>query len=102
MQVRQQGGVRWLEVDADPAVLWPQLKAFWRQTGFGLVRSNPRLGIMQTNWVESHGDAPRGVRLRDTYRLRLERGNDDTTDVYISHRGVAEVQANGKTRWELL
>ncbi|MDQ4147934.1 MAG: outer membrane protein assembly factor BamC [Pseudomonadota bacterium] len=101
MRVHHQGGVRWLEVDADPAVLWPQLKAFWRQTGFDLVRSNPRLGIMQTNWVESDGDAPPGVPLRDTYRLRLERGDDDTTDVYITHRVVAQVKADGRTRWEL-
>ncbi|HEX2242108.1 MAG TPA: outer membrane protein assembly factor BamC, partial [Gammaproteobacteria bacterium] len=101
MRVHQQGGVRWLEVDADPAVLWPQLKAFWRQTGFDLVRSNPRLGIMQTNWVESDRDAPPGVPLRDTYRLRLERGDDDTTDVYITHRVVAQVKADGRTHWEL-
>ncbi|HKF95924.1 MAG TPA: outer membrane protein assembly factor BamC [Gammaproteobacteria bacterium] len=100
IQVRQEGGVRWLEVNADPAVLWPKLRAFWRQAGINLERNNPQLGIMQTDWIEPSGDALSDDDLRDSYRLRLERQDTDTTNVYISHRGVAQFDANGVARWE--
>jgi outer membrane protein assembly factor BamC len=84
MRVRHEGGVRWLEVDADAAVLWPQMNDFWREAGLELARSDPRLGIIQTEWTEPSSIAG----LRDSYRLRLERQDVETTNVYITHRGA--------------
>lgn len=99
-QVRQEGGVRWLEVNTDPAVLWPKLAAFWRQAGINLERNDPQLGIMQTDWIEPSMDMLSGSNLRDSYRLRLERQNAEITNVYISHRGVARLGAGDVTQWE--
>jgi outer membrane protein assembly factor BamC len=95
MRVRHQGAVRWLEVDTDPAVLWPRLNNFWRQAEIDLAREDPRLGIIQTEWIQ-----PAGAELRDSYRLRLERQDADTTNVFISHRGAVMPSDAEARQWQ--
>lgn len=99
MRVRRAGAVRWLEVDTDPAVLWPKLDDFWRQAGIDLAREDPRLGIIQTDWVEPEGGAAADIGMRDSYRLRLERQDADTTNVFITHRGAART-GEGAALWQ--
>jgi outer membrane protein assembly factor BamC len=104
VQLRRDGQIRWLNVKASPEDLWPQLRDFWRTQNLVLVRDEPTLGIMETEWSENRAGIPLGVtrgflsRLvgtiydagtRDQYRLRVERING-TTDVFISHRGAVE------------
>ncbi len=116
LRIERQGTTRWLVVPQSPEQLWPLLKAFWTQRGFVLEVDDARVGVMETNWSENRARLPDDVvrntvgRLlgtlfdsgeRDKYRTRVER-TASGSEVYISHRGVAEVYTNERregTTW---
>jgi outer membrane protein assembly factor BamC len=117
VQLRRDGQMRWLSVQASPEELWPQLRAFWRAQNLTLARDEPAVGVMETEWAEDLAGIPLGgargllartlgslydAGTRDQYRLRVERQNGGT-EVYISHRGAVERGgADGQTsRWEI-
>ncbi len=106
MHIERDGSERWLVVKQPPEVLWPQLKAFWQESGFVIAVDQPAVGIMETDWAENRAKIPQdflretlgkvfdslwSTGERDKFRTRLERGADGTTEIYISHRGVEEV-----------
>jgi outer membrane protein assembly factor BamC len=117
VQLHRDGQLRWLSVQASPEELWPQLRAFWREQNLGLVRDEPAVGIMETEWAEDLAGIPLGgtrgllartlgtiydAGTRDQYRLRVERQNG-ATEVFISHRGAVERTDDGGQagRWEI-
>jgi outer membrane protein assembly factor BamC len=121
MQIRRAGAERWLVVPEAPEKLWPLVKDFWQDNGFLLKVEQPETGVMETEWNENRARIPNdGIRSiigkvldsaystgeRDKYRTRLERGSEpNTTEVYISHRGMVETIVNTQsgsenTRWQ--
>jgi outer membrane protein assembly factor BamC len=120
-RIERAGTQRWLVVDGSPDALWPTVKAFWQEIGFVVNVEVPEAGVMETDWAESRAKIDDGIirgalgkllgsvsstAERDKFRTRLERGaNGQTTEVYISHRGMIEVFANSaigdeKTMWQ--
>jgi outer membrane protein assembly factor BamC len=117
MTVRREGNVRWLELRAAPDNLWQALRAFWRDQGFELVRDEPAIGVMETDWRESQAGVDVGEFRRamarvlgtrhdagyqDKFRVRLEREEEGLTNVYIAHRGVDQTVEDpqvGGIRW---
>jgi outer membrane protein assembly factor BamC len=106
VQVRRDGDQQWLLVQGTPEQVWPRAKEFWLQQGFLISKEDPRLGILETDWAENRADIPQGpIRnligkaidsvyssaTRDKYRVRLEKADDASTEVYLTHRGVEEV-----------
>lgn len=101
------GGQRWIVVQAPPEKVWPEVREFWMGNGFILTIDNPSIGILETDWLENRAKISqdwfssmlRKVSSRfmstgelDRYRTRIERGADgNTTEIYISHRGMKEV-----------
>ena len=118
MRVEGQGEHRWLVVDQTPEKIWPLLKEFWQETGFTLPMDDMRLGIMETDWNENRGKLPLDFVRRtvgklldtlystgelDKYRTRVERNANGGTEIYITHRGLAEVFKDDqriKTTWQ--
>jgi len=115
VQLRRDGQLRWLHVEATPEALWPQLRQFWRDQNLTLARDEPTVGIMETEWAENLAGIPVGATrgllaralgtvydagTRDQYRLRVERTNG-ATEIFISHRGAVErgVADGQSTRW---
>lgn len=108
--VERSGSERWLVVSEPPEKVWPIVKEFWQESGFLIKVEQPEAGVMETDWAENRAKAPEGFMKnafgsaldgvyatseRDKYRTRLEPGSEpNTTEVYISHRGVAEVYTN--------
>jgi outer membrane protein assembly factor BamC len=105
MRIVREGDTRWLVVPMAPEQLWPQLQAFWAESGFKLTMDDARVGVMETDWAENRAKLPQDAiratlgRLienlmdtgeRDRYRTRIER-TDKGTEIYISHRGLQEV-----------
>ena len=86
------------------------VKDFWQGLGFLIKTESPETGVMETDWAENRAkikqdpirnllggilDGAYSTGERDKFRTRLERGaQPNTTEIYISHRGVAEVYVN--------
>ncbi|MCX8098622.1 MAG: outer membrane protein assembly factor BamC [Casimicrobiaceae bacterium] len=119
VRIERAGTERWLVVNAPPEVVFGRLREFWSSLNLSLVVDDPRIGIMETDWAENrariHDDPIRRTigRLfdnvyssgtRDKYRVRIERAPNNTTEVYVSHRGLEEKNIGTGTqpvfRWE--
>ena len=111
IQVKREGSQMWLQVGRAPDVLWPQIKEFWKDSGFTLVKEEQAVGLMETDWAENRAKLPQdfvrrnlGKLLdslystgeRDKFRIRLERTSDNQTEVFITHRGLIESGGGGR------
>ena len=119
VRVERAGTQRWLVVPQTPEKLWPMVKEFWQELGFLIKIEAPETGVMETDWAENRAKIPQdfirnvlgkvfeglySTAERDKFRTRLERGAEPgTTEIYISHRGVAEVYTSERqdyTVWQ--
>ena len=119
VRVERAGTQRWLVVSQTPEKLWPMVKEFWQELGFLIKIEAPETGVMETDWAENRAKIPQdfirsmlgkvleglySTAERDKFRTRLERGAEPgTTEIYISHRGVAEVYTSERqdyTVWQ--
>ena len=120
LKLERSGTERWLVVPESPEKVWPKVKEFWQEVGFLIKVERPEAGVMETDWVEDRSKIPQdGVRNllgrfvdglyssgeREKFRTRLERGSQpDTTEIYITHRGLVEVYVNqprdSQTAWQ--
>jgi len=106
MRVERAGTQRWLVVAEPPEKLWPLVRDFWQENGFLISVNVPEAGVMETDWAENRAKIPQdwirnmlgklidqiySTAERDKFRTRLERGEDGSSEIYISHRGMIEV-----------
>ena len=115
------GDQRWLVVKGEPNVVWPIVRDFWVEAGYPLVREQPELGIMETEWYEDRSKIPDDIirrtigkvfdkiystGRRDKFRTRLEKGTEPgTTEVFVSNRAMEEIYIgaqNDTTKWQPL
>lgn len=119
VQMQRAGLQRWLVVKLPPEQVWLMVRDFWQESGFLLAQENPQIGYMETDWAESRPRVPVGgitglmnkalgflaaMPERDKYRTRLERTADGETEVFLSHKGMAEVyyrERENNTRWQV-
>lgn len=119
MRIERAGTQRWLVVSGTPEKLWPIVKEFWQEMGLLVDVEMPEAGILETDWAENRAKLPQdfirstlgkifddvySTAERDKFRTRLEKGSEpDTTEIYISHRGMIEVyvsEGKTETRWQ--
>lgn len=118
VRLERAGTQRWLVTKQTPEQLWPQLQAFWAERGFQLEIEQRETGLMETNWNENRAKLPQDfirntigkvfeniydTGERDRFRTRVERSAEGGTEIYISHRGLAEVYTNERkdsTVWQ--
>jgi len=118
VHIERAGTQRWLVVPQSPEVLWPIIKEFWQELGFLIKTEVPEAGIMETDWAENRATIPHDLirtflstfldsiystAERDKFRTRLERNENGSTEIYISHRGMSEVLEGGslnRTIWQ--
>jgi outer membrane protein assembly factor BamC len=106
MRIERSGTQRWLVVNEPPEKLWPLVRDFWQENGFLISVNVPEAGVMETDWAENRAKIPQdwlrnmlgkiidqiySTAERDKFRTRLERTEDGSTEIYISHRGMIEV-----------
>jgi outer membrane protein assembly factor BamC len=110
IKIERTASERWLVIPEPPEKVWPVVKSFWQDQGFLIKMENPETGVMETDWAENKAkiredpirnaitgflSGGNSTGERDKFRTRLERGAvPNTTEVYISHRGVTEVYQN--------
>ena len=118
IRVERAGKQRWLVVNRPADKLWEPLKDFWQEQGFTLTLDQSTLGIMETDWHENRGKIPMDMIRsalgkvfdglysspeRDKFRTRLERDANGNTEIYISHKGMAEIytsEGRETTAWQ--
>jgi outer membrane protein assembly factor BamC len=117
MRVMRDGELRWLSVDMSPEKVFSMTADFWTDAGFTLEVTDPKAGLLVTNWAENRAKIPEswlrqalGFVLdslydsgtRDKFRTRIERAGS-RTEVYISHRHMEEIarisSADVSVRW---
>jgi outer membrane protein assembly factor BamC len=117
-RIERQGNQRWLAVNMPPEKAWPILLEFWPSVGLAVEKSDQTTGVMETVWAENRAKLPQDLLRRtlgralnslyetgeqDRYRARLERTTKDTSEIYISHRGMIEVFTSSqqdRTAWQ--
>ncbi len=116
IRAERDGDKRWLVMESPPEQVWPKVREFFLQNGFLIKEEDPRIGILETDWLENRADIPKdpirsiiskvfdslySAATRDKYRVRLERGKEpNTTELYLTHRGVEEVGQGSSTIWQ--
>lgn len=106
VRVERAGSQRWLVITEPPEKVWGLVKDFWQDNGFLVRLELPEAGVMETDWAENRAKLPNDLvrRMlgkvleqvystgeRDKFRTRLERSEEGTTELFISHRGMVEV-----------
>ncbi len=117
-RIERAGDQRWLAVDVAPEVAYAVVKEFWLSIGLAIEREDPAAGIVETVWAENRAKLPQDIIRRtigrvfdtlystgeqDKYRTRIERTAKNTSEIYISHRGMIEVftsPAQDSTKWQ--
>ncbi len=114
VQIKRKGNSRWLVFQDEPAIVWLKVKQFWLESGFKLKLDDPTIGIMETEWKENRADIPQdtirkyfgkfidtfySASTRDKFRVRIEQ-NGDTTELYLTHKGVEEVERGEVLIWQ--
>lgn len=106
VKVVHEGQMRYIVVNETPGVVWGQVRDFITRAGLSIASQNPKAGLLETGWAETHAlvGASKGNALakwlkslystgvRNKYRVRLERGDaPDTTEIYLSHESMEQV-----------
>ena len=105
-KLMRDGNERWLRVNADAEPLWTVVTDFWPSVGLTIRRQDAKTGYLETEWAENKAKLPQDIIRgtigkvldvvydtgeRDQYRARMERNDDGTCDIYITHKQMVEV-----------
>ena len=117
-KMMRDGASRWLRVNADAEHLWTVVQDFWPSVGLVVRSQDPKTGYMETEWAENKAKLPQDIIRgtigkvldfaystgeRDQYRCRIERNEDGTSDIFITHRSMVEVVTGSQsdsTMWQ--
>jgi outer membrane protein assembly factor BamC len=117
-RIVREGNLRYLAVDASPELAYAMVKDLWAGMGLKIVTDEPQLGILETAWTDYRPDVSEdlvrtGLRKllgsfdssgqQNKYRARIERTAQNTSEITISHRGLAEVYTSpmkDTTKWQ--
>jgi len=84
-----------LTVEGAPGLVWPKLRQFWQDRGYGLELDDAELGVMETAWREDSEEL-----VRDKFKVFSEQGESPTTTLlYVSHVGEKLVPRGEKLVW---
>jgi len=115
LKIERHDAEGWLEVEAPAEQVWRRLVAHWGALGVDLVVSDPKAGIMETDWVEpakSNEEDPGLVSnvvkqflgqlvdettALDKYTITLERLDAERTRIDVAHRGIKKIQTQRAT-----
>ncbi len=91
------GDSHWLKVSDKAEVIYPLLRTFWAEQGFTLQKDEPAVGVMETEWLSAKSgsgsfiasilESMKGAEFKDQYQTRIERADDNSSLVFLAHRG---------------
>ena len=117
VQLGKAGSTRWLDVDAPTEIVWPRIRDFWRSIEIPVKRDEPRLGVMETEWVVNKTSSSINGWLNktidkvmgkeydsgssDRYIARIEKPTATTTRIFLIHKNVEKVETEAASDWKL-
>jgi len=117
-RIEREGTQRWLVVNVPPEQAFGVVREFLPTVGLQIEREDAKVGVVETAWAENRASLPqsliRGLLGRflgqvystgemDKFRFRVERTAANTSEIFVSHRGMIEVftsQAQDSTKWQ--
>jgi len=122
VSVQKSGQRRWLVINKNSDVVWELTKDFLKRQGFALKKSNKKIGIIETDFLENYPDIPeqnlglirsmlkKAITARytlpiiDKYRVRIEPLETNKTELHLSLFSMQEKLAKSgnveSTIWE--
>jgi len=112
IEVKRSANRRWLIVSKNSNYVWRETQEFLKDSGFSFLKENKKIGILETNYLESREEIPNknlgvirsmfknafksrySLPTVDKYRIRLEVIDEDTTEVYLTLHSMREVATN--------
>jgi len=111
IQVKKSGTRRWLVVDKSPDLIWDLSSQFLKEQGFIIKKSNKKIGVMETDFLENRPEIPAKsmglIRSMlqstidnvnytlpsvDSYKIRIEPiDSGNKSEVHLSVSSMAEV-----------
>ncbi len=83
VKMQKVGNRRWILLEAPAGQVWPLAQSFLSEVGITVNRSQPAVGLIETDWVQFQADPS----TRHRYRLRIEQGvRPDTTEIHVLQR----------------
>lgn len=111
--VKKSGELRWLVVDKKPDAVWNLSRNFLKNNGFAILKSNKKIGLLETDFLENRPEIPKqslnfiraalqkvlkaryALPILDKYRIRIEPfDNGKKSEVYLSLLSMEEVITN--------
>jgi len=123
IKVKRSGNRRWLEINKEPDKVWQLAKEFVKLEGFAIKKSNKKIGILETDYLENRPDLPDqslgmirsfiqsvtsqsySLPVIDKYRFRIEPVDNYTkSNIFISLSSMKEIvdpnaTISGNTTW---
>ena len=108
--LRKLGEERWIFLDSPPAVIWPKIVQYWAANNIRAEVTNPRDGLLESEWVKGDGADAEQVFADITsgnsasskqhkFRLVVEPGiRSGSTEVYLTQRETTGV--TGRPNWQ--
>ena len=95
-------GFYWLSVEEPVDNLYQMVKNFWASEGYRLIKDEPVIGVMETEWiVKEVGSSKTGGNwferlfdeddlsaIQDQFKTRIERDEQGRSRIFIAHRGA--------------
>ena len=113
VEIKRAGKRRWLVVNKKPDDVWNLSKSFFKSHGFAIKKTNKKIGLMETDFLENHPEIPDqslgvirsmlkkalaaryALPIVDKYRIRIEPAdNGNKSEVYLSLTSMEEVLTN--------
>lgn len=96
VQRMRDGRQSWLLVNATPEQVWPLVGKFLKGRAYSVSRSEPAIGIMETQW-RVMDEADGGVQLREQLRVRVESYREPgRSEVFLSAKISEQGAGNGQ------
>ncbi len=97
VKVQSIGDRRWVLINASPAEVWPQVRAFLESHQLNVIYTNARDGILETSWLKFLDNE----ETKDKYRIKIESGiQPQTTEIHVLHMSMPwGLPGNGQVNW---
>jgi len=123
IKVRKNNSRRWLEISKTPDQAWNLVREFFKLEGFAIKKSNKKIGIIETDYLENRPELPDqslglirsmiqsvtsqsySFPVIDKYRIRIEPlDNHKKSEIFISIHSMKEIidpnaVVSGNTIW---